>query len=135
MDDEEFLDLLYQQWSKTTGADTTFWMTEETEKVFTGEWFNPDEGKPYWAIFAVNQDEEKSLVGMAVKEVDADFIAAVHGCLPDLVRRMHQALDEAERFDCNRDERECRIAELELENQELREKVAEQEMMLDEVGR
>ncbi|WP_074297099.1 hypothetical protein [Mycobacteroides abscessus] len=44
---------------------------------------------------------------------DVDFITAIHGALPDLVRRTHEALDEADRLDEQRDEQEVRIARLE----------------------
>jgi hypothetical protein len=51
---------------------------------------------------------------------DADFITAIHGCFPDLIRTVLAALDEADRADFDKDSRECRIAELEAELAELR---------------
>jgi len=122
MDERDFFDLLYQQWAKTTGAQDRYWMPEEHK---LGN----------WDIFAMDEEQNRKPVAANLTEADADFITAMHGCLPDLVRRAHQAIDEAERFDCNRDERECRIAELEIENQELREKITELDEMLYEVGR
>lgn len=108
MDDRDFFDHLYQLWSKTTGAKDQFWMPVRHE------------GKSVFYIDAVNEKEEKKRIASYIADEDADFISAIHGCLPDLVRRLHAALDEAETADYSRDERECRIAELELENDELR---------------
>ncbi|AGK87968.1 hypothetical protein M041_gp51 [Mycobacterium phage Severus] len=109
MEDREFFDLLYQHWSKTTGAHDTYWMPEEDES-FPG----------LFSIIAVGKDESRKPVASFLKEEDADFITAMHGCLADLVRKLNDALDEADRADYDKDSRECRMAELELENAELR---------------
>ena len=119
MDDVEFFDLLYQQWSNTTGAQDTYWMPEEFAELFDG-----------YKVVSVRQDGSKETVALGLTEADADFITAVHGCLGDLVRRMHAALDEAERYNVDRDARECRIAELEQENLDLRSQVYELELRL-----
>ncbi|ASJ79555.1 hypothetical protein SEA_KALNOKY_45 [Mycobacterium phage Kalnoky] len=116
MEDREFFDLLYQQWSKTTGAQDTYWMTEEDTEHYAG-------GPGTWNVFSVNKDGERKFIASFEREEDADFIAAMHGCLADLVRKLNDALDEADRADYDRDSRECRIAELELENAELRSKL------------
>ncbi|AEJ95141.1 hypothetical protein MICROWOLF_44 [Mycobacterium phage Microwolf] len=117
MEDREFFDLLYQQWSKTTGAKDMFWMSEEY-KDGTGRW------KVYAVHVGTDHQETRKLIASELhSEADADFIAAVHGCLADLTRRLNSALDEADRADYDRDSRECRIAELELENAELRAKL------------
>ncbi|AEK07406.1 hypothetical protein ROCKSTAR_41 [Mycobacterium phage Rockstar] len=113
MEDRDFFDLLHQQWAKTTGAENMYWASEEYK-----------DGTGRWKVYAVKVDEEgnetKKLIASELQnEADADFIAAVHGCLPDLTRRLHMALDEADRADYDRDSRECRLAELELENAEL----------------
>lgn len=110
MDDRDFFDHLHQLWSKTTGAEDRYWMPEENAQ------FDFD-------IFAVAQEDERYRIASDLSDEDADFISAVHGCLPDLVRRLHAALDEADRADYDRDERECRMAELELENQQLQQEV------------
>lgn len=104
MDDREFFDHLFQLWSKTTGAQDTYWMPE---KHF--------DNSGRWNVFAVAKDDSRKKVASGLGEWDADFLTAVHGCLPDLVRRLHAALDEAENVDFDRDSRECRIAELEGE--------------------
>lgn len=108
MEDRDFFDLLYQRWAKTTGAENTYWMPEESNLI---------NGK-FW-IYAVGQDESRTPVANALKEADADFITALHGCFGDLVKRLHAALDEAERLDEERDEREATIAGLAIEIQDL----------------
>ncbi len=107
MDDKDFLDKLYQLWSKTTGAENTYWDYNET-------------GYHIFHIDAVNQDGDRTNVASVPSDEDADFITAIHGCFPDLYRLTMEAMDEAERADYRKDERECRIAELELELKELR---------------
>lgn len=109
MDDREFFDHLFQQWSKTTGAEDRYWMPE---KHF--------DNSGRFNIYAVAEDESRKLVASGMTETDADWLTAVHGCFADLFRRLHSALDEADRADYDRDSRECRIAELEMEVQELR---------------
>lgn len=110
MDDRDFFDHLYQQWTKTTGAENQFWMPEKYK-----------DGTERWKLYAVAEDESRRLVASEIhSEEDADFIAGVHGCLADLWRRLHAALDEADTADYARDERECRIFELESEVAELK---------------
>lgn len=104
MEDRDFFDLLYQQWSKTTGAEDRYWMPEAH--------FDKS-GR--WNIYAVGDDESRKQIGSGLTERDADWITAVHGCFADLYRRLHAALDEADNADYQRDSRECRIAELEME--------------------
>lgn len=109
MGDHEFFDHLFQLWSKTTGARDSYWMPE---KHF--------DNSGRWNIFAVCEHGSRKKVADGMSESSADFVTAVHGCLPDLVRRLHAALDEADRADFDRDSRECRIAELEAEVAELK---------------
>lgn len=116
MDDRDFFDLLFQQFAKTTQAETAFWMPERNDDA--------DEKNYLWDIFAVGQDEKKRFVGGFQTEVDADFITAVHGCFPDLVRRLHAALDEADRLDVERDEAEQKSFSLAMEVEELRNSLA-----------
>jgi hypothetical protein len=108
MEDREFFDYLYQLWSKTTGAADCYWMYEQVGVP------------PVCDIYSVAQDGTKKRIASDFHDEDADFITAIHGSLPDLVRRLNMALDEADNADYDRDARECRIAELELENKELR---------------
>ena len=108
--DAEFFDELYQLWSKSSWAEHGFWMPQEYV-----------DGTGRFKLYAVNpEDDSKKLIASELSDEDADFISAIHGALPDLVRLLHQALDEADRADYDRDSRECRIAELELQVQELR---------------
>lgn len=113
MDDRDFFDHLYQMWSKTTGANDRYWMPVSYE-----------DRSGRHRIYAVAQDDSRKLVAEHLSERDADFVTAVHGALADLVRRLHSALDESDSADFDRDSRECRIAELELENLELRARVS-----------
>ncbi|BBY34930.1 hypothetical protein BST33_00155 [Mycolicibacter minnesotensis] len=112
MDDEEFFDVLYQGWSTTTGAENMFWSIVEHQDLDTDRRFSVD---------AIDQDKRAIRVAEGLTEDDAAFVTAIHGCFADLHRRLHVALDAAECFNVDRDERECRIAELELEVQELKE--------------
>jgi hypothetical protein len=112
MDDRDFFDHLFQQFARTTGAEDTFWMPEVSEE-FPG----------LYNISSVDERQKKHPVASYLVEVDADFITAIHGCMPDLVRRLHDALDEADHADSNRDEREQEVFRLALENQELRQQI------------
>jgi hypothetical protein len=124
LDDRTFFDTLFQQFSKTTRAENTFWAVE---KDLDEDFHAPNglifPGQDTWTIYAVAQDQSKTFVGDFTNEVDADFVAGLHGCFPDLVRRLHDALDEADRADSNRDEREQEVFRLALENQELRQQI------------
>ncbi|OHT67815.1 hypothetical protein [Mycobacteroides chelonae] len=106
MDIEEFLDRFYQEFTKTTGAEKTFWKPTQEHLLF-------EQGE--WALDAVDDKENKKGVGVFYKEVDADWVAGIHGAFPEFVRRFREALDEASRLDEERDKQEGRIAELELE--------------------
>ncbi|SLG47299.1 hypothetical protein [Mycobacteroides abscessus] len=108
MDIREFLDELYSLWAKTTGAEDHYWMSR-TEHEFQGVGM-------LFGIRAVGTEQDELVVADTSgfdNEADVDFITAIHGALPDLVRRTHEALDEADRLDLQRDEQEIRIARLE----------------------
>jgi len=109
MDDLDFFDTLYQGWSKTTWAENAYWMPEESED-FPG----------LWDIVAVNEKEERKPIAAFLSEEDAAFITALHGCMADLVRRLHQAVDEAERFEIEKDNVISEMAQLAVENNDLR---------------
>lgn len=113
IEDKEFFDHLYQQWSKTTGAEDTFWMSEEQEVLYPGMF----EAQPVlmWAVLAVDSEQNKTPVAMCHNEADADFAAAIHGCLADLTRRLHDAVDEADRLDRERDDLLNEMVEMALE--------------------
>ena len=102
MDDREFFDTLYQMWVKTTGAEKCYW---DYKQLSDG----------VCHIEAVEPDGWGHPIANHLEDPDADWITAVHGCFPDLIRRLNMALDEAERSELDRDARECRIWELESE--------------------
>ncbi len=101
MDDREFFDKLYQMWSKTTGAKDRYWDYQKDGKDY------------FFNINAVGEEGENKFVASVLLDEDADFITAIHGCFPDIIRTVLAAMDEADRADFDKDSRECRIAELE----------------------
>jgi chromosome segregation ATPase len=102
MNDDDFFDLLYQQFTKTTGAESRYWMPEP---------FDESSGRN--RIYAVAEDQSRKLIASGLKTEDADFITAIHGCLPDLIRKLQDSLDEAGRLDREKDELIGQVAELE----------------------
>lgn len=122
MDIREFLDELYQLWAKTTGAENQYWMPEDSD--IHGQ-----------IIWAVNEEQAKSPVASFMSDADASFVTAIHGALPDLVRRTHEALDEADRLDEQRDEQEIRIAGLEETIDELNGRINELEHDLSKASK
>jgi hypothetical protein len=123
MDERDFLDMMYQGWSKTTEAEHSFWMHEPMAN-------NQSRHKVYAVkVDPETQEQTRTLVASFLSEEDAAFITAIHGSLPDIVRRCNEAYDEADRLDLDRDEQECRIAELEMENGTL---VKELDKLLDQ---
>lgn len=112
MEDREFFDHLYQIWTKTTGAADKFWMPEE---------YTDHSGR--WRIYAVDEEQNKTLVAEGLTEADADYLTAVHGCTGDLIRRLGAALDEADRLDYEKDALIRIHARLEEEIDELHSRV------------
>jgi hypothetical protein len=108
LDERDFFDHLYQLWSKTTHAKD-------------GEWEIVDDGE-HILVDVESTDKEgwEQSICSALYKQDAEFIIAVHAGLPEIVRRALAAFDEADRADQERDSRECRIAELELQIMELK---------------
>jgi hypothetical protein len=113
VEDRDFFDVLYQGWSKTTGAENTFWMPEEYPKA-------PDDPPSPWIIYAVAEDQSKTYVGETDNEADAGWITALHGCFADLVRRLHMAVDLAEQKDVERDRAMGDLLDTMLQKEELR---------------
>lgn len=108
MEDRDYFELLYQHWAMTTGAKDKFYMPEE---------YTDHSGR--WNVYAVAEDESRTLVASGMSEADSDFYTAVHGCLPDLIRRLGEAIDEADRLDEQKDELVNRVARLEMEADDL----------------
>ena len=117
MEDREFFDHLLQLWAKTTGAKDHYWMPQEDES-FPG----------CYDVIAVGENDERKPLAAFMNEIDSDFVTAVHGCFPDLFRRMNDALDEAERLDEARDDAEGRYAAEVLRNEELKAELADLRM-------
>jgi len=106
MYDREFFDELYQVWSKTTQADNGWWVSEE-------HFDKSGRFNIYSTVPHIDQPgHSRKLIASGLNERDADFIASLHAALPELIGRLHEALDEADRADYDRDSRECLIAEL-----------------------
>jgi hypothetical protein len=108
MDERDFFDHLYQLWSKTTQAKDGAW-----EVIDDGEHILVD-------VESTDKDGWEQTIGYGMYKQDAEFISQVHAALPEIVRQALAAFDEADRADHERDARECRIAELELEVMELK---------------
>lgn len=107
-DDRDLWDRLHQLWAKTTGDSDTFWKKK-------------DEFSATCVVSApVDGGDTEAYIATDMNTADAAFVVAVHGAWPQLTRLFNDALDEADRADADRDSRECRIAELELEIQELK---------------
>lgn len=123
MEDREFLDYMYQGWTKTTGAEDKFWMPSERKVIDAS---TDGEEPPCFDIVAVDKDQNEHLVALAASEEDAAFITAIHGCFGDLVRRMHHALDDAERFEIAADNHEAEFAELCIQNEELKQQLQQE---------
>ncbi|ASR86676.1 hypothetical protein SEA_EBONY_39 [Mycobacterium phage Ebony] len=119
--DHDFFDILYQQWSKTSMAEHGYWVVEEDES-FPG-CFN---------VIAVHQSEDaRKPIAAFMDEADADFIAGLHGAVPDLIRRLHDATDEAVRKDEANDIAQGQLAEALLEVAGLKAEILELEKRLD----
>ncbi|QLF84609.1 hypothetical protein SEA_GAIL_45 [Mycobacterium phage Gail] len=119
---KEFFDVLYQQWSQTTGAKDSYWMVEEFAERFDG----------FKVVAFYPATEKKETVATNLTEADADFIAGLNGALPDLIRHLGSALDENDRLDEARDRAEGLAAEALLENQALKEEIRSLERELDQ---
>ncbi|AVR76809.1 hypothetical protein KIY83_gp39 [Mycobacterium phage Fameo] len=119
--DHQFFDILYQQWSATTGAEHSYWMPEEDES-FPGS-FN---------LIAVHQEkDERRPLAAFMDQADAEFVAGLHGAVPDLIRRLHDAIDEATRKDEANDIAQGQLADALLENEGLKAQILELERQLD----
>ncbi|AHJ86652.1 hypothetical protein CRB1_41 [Mycobacterium phage CRB1] len=118
--DHEFFDILYQQWTKSTLAEHGYWMPEE-DTSFPGS-FN---------LIAVHQSkDERRPIAAFMDEADAEFVAGLHGAVPDLIRRLHEAIDEAVRKDEQNDIAQGQLADALLENEGLKEQIRELERQL-----
>lgn len=124
IDDLEFFSTLYQGWSKTTGAENTYWQPVEHDHL-------PADNRHRFSVDAIDQDQGAVRVAAGLTEEDAAWITALHGCFADLTRRLHEAVDEAERFDCEKDRVINEMAMLAIENNNLRERLGKYEPVGD----
>ena len=113
MDDKEMFDELYQLWAKTTHAEDRYWMPAEY-----------CDSTHRFKVYAVNNEGVQKLIASELKDEDAEFIAGAHGAIPEMVRLLHEFSDLAERAEYDKDERECRIFELEVEVLQLKETIS-----------
>lgn len=113
MEDTEFYDFLYQGWSKTTDAGNSYWSVEEVGNGLD----------VLWEINAIDQEGEKGFVAEFNSEEDAGFVAAIHGCLPDLLRKLGDLEDENSRLDEKADKYIGWLANALCEIEDLREKL------------
>ncbi|ASR86492.1 hypothetical protein SEA_CHANGELING_40 [Mycobacterium phage Changeling] len=128
-EDHAFFDELYQQWTKTTGAEDTYWVVEEDTEHYAG-------GPGTWNVWAVpaapSKDidavDGKKFIASFEREEDADFTAGLNGAIPDLIRRLHEAIDEAVRKDEANDIAQGQLADALLENIGLRGEIHELEV-------
>lgn len=68
-----------------------------------------------FSVDAIDAEQSAVRVAAGLTEADAAFITALHGCLADLVRRLHDALDEADRLDLERDQLVLQLARCECD--------------------
>jgi hypothetical protein len=107
MDERELVDELYQAWSRTTGVKDKWWQYTDT-------------GETGFDIHANDKYGTGDFIGYFDNKADAEFLIVAQGIVPELVRIYLAALDEADRADRDHDARECRILELEVEVNELK---------------
>lgn len=122
--DHLFFDELYQMWSKTTGvSDGSYWIPEIEELI--------DEPNNYRVVSYCPKTGDKLIISVWMNEADAEFLSGCQGALPELVRALSDAHDEADRADEARDIAMGDLAETLLENAALREEIVELEKQLD----
>ncbi|ASJ79736.1 hypothetical protein KIY85_gp39 [Mycobacterium phage Heffalump] len=119
--DHQFFDILYQQWSQTTNASSAYWIVKE----------DLDEHLQYQIIAVDRNTQAETWIGSFHSEADADFVAGLNGAVPDLIRRLHDATDEATRKDEANDIAQGQLADALLENIGLRAEILELERQLD----
>lgn len=123
MQEHEFFEEIYQGWTRTTGAETRYWMPVELPN-------NPGQFK----IVAVDEHDNKTCVATLLSEDDSAWITALHGSFSDVYRRCLESFDEADRLDEELDTQIGRVADLLIENDALRKQIERQEndlMQLD----
>ncbi|ADB93734.1 hypothetical protein REDROCK_41 [Mycobacterium phage RedRock] len=128
--DHDFFDVLYQQWTKTTDAESSYWVVEEDKDHYA---FGPGTFN-VWAVDANNPDAPRKFIASFEREEDADFTAGINGAIPDLIRRLHEAIDEAVRKDEANDIAQGQLADALLENIGIRAEMHDLEVALAEAN-
>ncbi|AEJ93570.1 hypothetical protein AIRMID_36 [Mycobacterium phage Airmid] len=124
MENDEFFDYIYQQWSKTTGAENRFYIVEEVA-------FDTDNDyEKTWDVVAVSETDDKQLVANFHSEQDADWFASVHGCFADLIRTLKDQADEIERLDERVDSQEHDIFNLVIGERDYKARIEEQQKII-----
>ncbi|AEJ93481.1 hypothetical protein FGG33_gp61 [Mycobacterium phage Benedict] len=124
MENDEFFDYIYQQWSKTTGAENRFYTVEEVA-------FDTDNDyEKTWDVVAVSETDDKQLVANFHSEQDADWFASVHGCFADLIRTLKDQADEIERLDERVDSQEHDIFNLVIGERDYKARIEEQQKII-----
>lgn len=100
MDTREFVDELYKVWAQTTEAEGGLWLTQPNESI--GGW--EVVCQPLAETTRKTAPDGMIPVSDFVREEDSRFIAAIHSAIPELVRLVHETLDENERLDLERDQ-------------------------------
>lgn len=98
----------------TSGAEDTYWDYQDT-------------GEAGFDISSVGPDDTREFVGYFDSEADADFVTAIHGCLPDLVRRLKQSIEKADNYEMAHDQCQRELFEAEREIAELKRLISEYE--------
>ncbi|ALA06764.1 hypothetical protein AVV06_gp58 [Mycobacterium phage Chadwick] len=124
MENDEFFDYIYQQWSKTTGAENRFYTVEEVT-------FDSDNDyEKTWDVVAVSETDDKQFVANFHSEQDADWFASVHGCFADLIRTLKDQADEIERLDERVDNQEHDIFNLVIGERDYKARIEEQQKII-----
>ena len=103
MQDKEFFDGMYWLFTKTTRASDAYWKPEE----------DPDD--PGFRVWAVDKEDSHTLIAKGMEAADAEWLCALHGCFPDLIRYLLSVTDEAERLDIEKDSLTNELMQLALE--------------------
>ena len=124
MENDEFFDYIYQQWSKTTGAESHFYTVEEVT-------FDTDNDyEKTWDVVAVSETDDKQFVANFRSERDADWFASVHGCFADLIRTLKDQADEIERLDERVDDQEHDIFNLVIGERDYKARIEDQQKII-----
>ncbi|QGJ97083.1 hypothetical protein SEA_PETTERN_37 [Mycobacterium phage PetterN] len=124
MENDEFFDYIYQQWSKTTGAENRFYTVEEVTLDSDNDY------EKTWDVVAVSETDGKQFVANFHSEQDADWFASVHGCFADLIRTLKDQADEIERLDERVDSQEHDIFNLVIGERDYKARIEEQQKII-----